>query len=75
MEHPRISKNPEVMSGKPVIVGTRVTVEVILRHLGQGVALEELLRGYPTITRDDVLAAQAYAADVIAGDAALVAAE
>lgn len=55
------------MSGKPVIRGTRVPVEIILRLLGQGVPLEQLLEGYPQLAREDVLAAQIFAADALAG--------
>lgn len=68
MEHPRISQNPKVMFGKPVIRGTRVTVEIILRLLGQGVSIDELLEGYPHITREDVNAAHAFAADFLADE-------
>ena len=63
MDHPRISQNPKVMVGKPVIRGTRITVELVLRKLGDGWSVETLLEQYPHLTRDDVLAAQAFAAD------------
>jgi uncharacterized protein (DUF433 family) len=63
MEHPRISQNPKVMVGKPVIRGTRIPVELILRMLGHGVSIEDLLEAYPGITREDILAAQLFAAD------------
>jgi len=62
----RIEIDPEVMLGKPVIRGTRVPVELILRKLSEGATEEELLDGYPRLTREDVRAAIAYAADVIA---------
>ena len=51
------------MVGKPVIRGTRVPVELLLRKLGEGESLEELLEDYPHLVRDDILAAIAYAAD------------
>ena len=63
MDHPRISQNPKVMMGKPVIRGTRIPVEIILRLLGNGHSVEEILNSYPGLTREDVLAAQAFAAD------------
>ncbi len=66
MDHPRISQDPKVMVGKPVIKGTRITVELILRKLGEGWSTETLLDAYPHITRDDILAAQAFAADYMA---------
>jgi uncharacterized protein (DUF433 family) len=75
MDHPRIMQDQKIMSGKPVIRGTRVPVEIILRLLGQGVSTEQMLEGYPTITREDILAAQSYAADVLAAESASVAAE
>lgn len=73
MDHPRISQDPKVMSGKPVIRGTRVTVEIILRLLGQGVSMKELLEGYPNVTSEDVLAAHAYAADYLASEMVMAA--
>jgi uncharacterized protein (DUF433 family) len=73
MAHERISQNPKVMLGKPVIRGTRITVELILRMLGQGVSVEDLLAAYPGITREDILAAQLYAADYLATEKMLAA--
>jgi uncharacterized protein (DUF433 family) len=66
MDHPRISQDPKVMVGKPVIRGTRITVELILRALGRGWSVETLLDQYPHLTREDILAAQAFAADSLA---------
>jgi uncharacterized protein (DUF433 family) len=74
MDHPRISINPKIMSGKPVIAGTRIPVATILAWLGQGETIETLLDEYPGLTREDVLAAQLYAADRLSDDH-LVAAE
>ena len=74
MPHDRISCNPNVMMGKPVIIGTRVTVEVILRWLGKGVTVEELMTEYK-LSREDVLAAQAFAADYLRDESILPAAE
>jgi len=57
----RITTNPEVMLGKPVVRGTRITVEIILEKLAAGVEVDEILADYPHLTRKDVLAALAYA--------------
>jgi uncharacterized protein (DUF433 family) len=73
MAHERISQDPKVMVGKPVIRGTRITVELILRMLGQGVSIEDLLDAYPGITREDVLAAQLFAADYMSTEKMLAA--
>jgi uncharacterized protein (DUF433 family) len=59
----RIEINPKVMMGKPVISGTRLTVELILRKLSEGAGEEELLDAYPRLTREDIQAAVGYAAD------------
>ena len=64
----RIECNPAVMMGKPVIRGTRVTVEVILRKLGAGERVEDVLGAYPHLTQEDILAAQAFAADYLAAE-------
>ena len=74
MPHDRISCNPDVMMGKPVINGTRITVEVILRWLGKGVSVEELMAEYK-LSREDILAAQSFAADYLRDDSILPAAE
>jgi uncharacterized protein (DUF433 family) len=68
MSHERIEINPEVMGGKPVIAGTRIPVETILRKLGAGVADEEILADHPRLTPEDIRAAQAFAADYIADE-------
>ncbi len=62
----RIQVSPAVMHGKPVIRGTRVPVELLLRKLGEGASMAELLDAYPRLTELDVQAALAYAADTIA---------
>jgi uncharacterized protein (DUF433 family) len=56
------------MFGKPVIRGTRIPVETILRWLGKGVTIDELVHQFPGITREDILAAQSFAADYLGGD-------
>ena len=75
MKHDRISWDPHVMSGKPVIRGTRIPVVTLLRWLGRGVTIEALLEQYPSLTREDVLAAQLFAADFIADEHLVTAAE
>jgi uncharacterized protein (DUF433 family) len=64
----RIEANPDVMLGKPVIRGTRVPVELILRRISEGATEEDLLASYPHLTRDDISAAVALAADTIADE-------
>ena len=66
MTSDRIDSNPEVMFGKPVIRGTRITVELLLRKLSEGATEADILDAYPHLTRDDIKAAIAYAADAIA---------
>ena len=68
MVHERITVDPGVMVGKPIIRGTRITVEHILRHLASGASVDDLLAGDPHLTREDVLAALAYAADLAANE-------
>lgn len=68
----RIEINPEVMLGKPVIRGTRITVELILRKLSEGATEADLLEGYPHLTRQDIQAALAYAASSLAHETILV---
>lgn len=58
----RIGINPKVMLGKPVIRGTRIPVEIILRKLAQSISIEEILSDYPRLTKEDIQAAIAYAA-------------
>jgi uncharacterized protein (DUF433 family) len=64
--HDRGEINPKIMLGKPVIRGTRITVELILRKLGEGATHQELLEAYPHLTEHDLQAAITYAADTLA---------
>ncbi len=64
----RISVSPDVMLGKPVIKGTRITVELILRKLSEGANTEDVLEGYPDLRREDILAALSYGAEVISSE-------
>jgi uncharacterized protein (DUF433 family) len=60
----RIEINPEVCSGKPVVRGTRIPVHTVLGFLAAGDSLEEVLKGYPRLTREDVLACLEYASKI-----------
>ena len=68
----RIEMNPAVMLGKPVIRGTRIPVEVILRKLGEGATAADLLDAYPRLTQADVQAALLYAADAVSHETILL---
>jgi uncharacterized protein (DUF433 family) len=62
----RIEVNPKVMLGKPVVRGTRITVELILRKLAEGATHRDLLEAYPHLTQEGIQAAIGYAADAVA---------
>jgi uncharacterized protein (DUF433 family) len=62
----RIEIDPAIMMGKPVIRGTRITVELILRKLADGASESELLEDYPQLTTKDIRAAVAYGAASVA---------
>lgn len=64
----RVARDPRIMMGKPVIKGTRIPVELILRRLGAGDDERQILVDYPRLTVDDIRAAQAFAADYLAGE-------
>lgn len=64
----RITADPHIMLGKPIVKGTRITVELILKGLAEGQGIEDMLQCYPHLTREDILAALAYSAEVIAGE-------
>ena len=68
----RIEINPDVMLGKPVIRGTRITVELILRKLSEGMSETELFDAYPRLTQVDIQAALAYAADTLSHETILL---
>jgi uncharacterized protein (DUF433 family) len=65
-----ILSDPDVMMGKPVVEGTRVTVESILDELGAGRTIEQLLAAHPRLTREGVLAAVRFGAEVLRADVA-----
>ena len=66
MNTERIEIDPEIMMGKPVIRGTRITVELLLRKLAEGESEAELLEDYPHLTVEDIRAAVAYGAASVA---------
>jgi uncharacterized protein (DUF433 family) len=68
MAHDRVTMNPEVMGGKPVIGGTRIPVDMLLRKLGARLTVEEILADHPHLAAEDIRAAQAFAADYIADE-------
>lgn len=70
--HDRIEMNPDIMLGKPVIRGTRVTVELIVRKVAEGATEAILLDAYPRLTRDDIRAALRFAADFLAREEVLL---
>ena len=61
----RITVDPAIMVGKPTIKGTRITVELILRQLAQGVTIPELLEIYPRLAKEDIYAAIEYATQLV----------
>jgi uncharacterized protein (DUF433 family) len=63
-----IESNLNVMAGKPVVAGTRITVELILERLGAGESVEQLLESYPRLSQQDVLDAIAFAAKALRAD-------
>jgi uncharacterized protein (DUF433 family) len=63
-----IDRLPGVLGGKPKIRGTRIGVELVLERLGEGWTFEQLLEAYPHITREQIRACQAYAAEAVSTD-------
>lgn len=66
--HNIIVRNPEIMNGKPIINGTRITVELILKKLSEGISFEDLLKLYPYISQTQVLATLEYASKIIGNE-------
>jgi uncharacterized protein (DUF433 family) len=63
-----IVSDPKVMMGKPVIHGTRITVESVVERLGAGESIEAILTAHPRLTREAVLAAVSFAAEALKAD-------
>jgi len=68
----KIISDPNIMLGKPVIKGTRIPVELVLRKLSEGMSFNDVLTAYPHLTYDDILATLSYSADVIEREELLV---
>lgn len=68
MQKQWIVSNPRVMMGKPVVAGTRITVELILEKLSAGETIEQILDAHPRLTREAVLAAIAFAREALRAD-------
>lgn len=69
----RIVVNPKIMLGKPVIKGTRLTVEIIIEKIAYSATIEDILKDYPFLTKDDIKAALLYAAKRLAHEEVYVA--
>lgn len=64
----RIIVDPEILVGKPVVRGTRIPVELVLKRLARDLDMETLFRAYPRLTREDVKACLAYAQALVEGE-------
>lgn len=69
MGEPLIVSDPKIMMGKPVIAGTRITVELILEKLGSGESIDQVLESHPRLTREGILAALRFAAHALHAEA------
>ena len=67
-EHPRISLAPDVLAGKPVIHGTRLSVEFVIGLMADGWSEADILAEYPNVTHEDILACLAYARDMLSAE-------
>ena len=61
--HKKIEINPNIMLGKPVIKGTRIPVEILVRKLGEGASVDDILDAYPNLNKEDINAALLFAAE------------
>lgn len=66
MEENRISITSDVCNGRPIIKGTRITVQTILEFLGAGDSIDEVLEEYPSLTKEDIYACMQYASKLMA---------
>lgn len=64
----RIEVNPKVLVGKPIVRGTRISVELVLEMIAAGVSKAEILDNYPGLTAEDIRACVAYAAEIVASE-------
>lgn len=63
-----VQSDPSILMGKPVVAGTRITVELILEKLSEGETIEQILEAHPRLTREGVLAALKFAAQALRSD-------
>ena len=68
MDNKRIIINSGIMAGKPVIKGTRIPIDTIVRLMAQGITQDEILEDYPNLKKEDIRAALVYAAELIEGE-------
>ena len=68
MDNQLIQANPKIMMGKPVVAGTRITVELILEKLTAGETMDDLLEAYPRLTMQGIFAALSFAAQALKAD-------
>ncbi len=68
VDHPRIILDPDVLAGKPVIRGTRISVEFVIGLLADGWSEADILQSYPGIAHEDVIACLAYARDALGSE-------
>ena len=68
MQTDMIKSDPEIMMGKPVITGTRITVELILGKLAAGESIEQIIEGHPRLTEENIRAALLFASDALRAD-------
>ena len=67
-EHPRITLSPDALAGKPVIRGTRLSIEFVIGLMAEGWTEADILENYPSVTHDDIIACLAYARDVLSSE-------
>ena len=68
VERPRIALDPDVLAGKPVIRGTRLSVEFVIGLMADGWSETDILQNYPRIAHDDIIACLAYARDTLSSE-------
>ncbi len=66
--HNFIIRNPQILAGKPIIKGTRISVELILKKMSEGATILDLLKSYPHINEEQIYAVLAYSSAVIGNE-------
>lgn len=66
MTESRVSISPDICNGRPIVTGTRITVQTILEYLGAGDSIEEILEEYPSLTAEDIYSCMQYASKLMA---------